>query len=173
MPSLDALAGWESAVLASVRGASGTIDERDRQITLSGLYAEYPAILRSYLDGPPDDPGGIEALKRAVFIVWVSTIEPSPDTGISEIPEGLARDVMQALDDRLRTGMLDEEFLLMLAWYRSILPAAFELYGADASTASATSEVGYGDWRHRFVSTQFSNRGQLGMYWKSLLSRAA
>ena len=42
--SLEALANWESAVLASIRGATGTIEERDAQITRSGMYAEYPAI---------------------------------------------------------------------------------------------------------------------------------
>ena len=59
----------------------------------------------------------------------------------------------------------------MLAWYRSILPAAFELYGADVSTTEATSGVRHDEWRHRFDSAQFSNRGQLGTYWRSLLER--
>ena len=65
MPSLDAISGWESAVLASVRGATGTIEDRDRQITRAGLYAEYPAIVRSYLELVPDERDGVEALKRA------------------------------------------------------------------------------------------------------------
>jgi hypothetical protein len=171
MPSLDALAGWESAVLASLRGATGTIEERDRQITRAGLYAEYPAIVRSYTDHFADEQAALEALKRAVFIVWVSTVEPSPNTGIAEIPEPLAREVMQAVDQKTRTGGVDDEFTLMLAWYRSILPAAFELYGDDVSTAVATSGVRHDDWRHRFLPAQFSNRGQLGTYWKSLLER--
>lgn len=173
MPSLDALAGWEAAVLASLRGAKGTIEERDRQITRAGLYAEYPAIVRSYLDLLADDRAAPEALKRAVFIVWLSTIEPSPYSGVSEIPEGLAREIMQELDDRARTGVLDDEFGLMLAWYRSILPAAFELYGADESTAAATSGVPHDGWRRSFVPEQFTNRGQLGTYWQSLLARPA
>ena len=104
MPSLDAIAGWESAVLASLRGAKGTLEERDRQITRAGLYAEYPAIVRSYLDLVPDERDGVEALKRAVFIVWLGTIEPSPDSGIAEIPERTAREVMQALEDRVESG---------------------------------------------------------------------
>jgi hypothetical protein len=171
MPSLEALAGWESAVLASVRGATGTIEERDRQITRSGMYAEYPVIVRCYLDLLADERASVEALKRAVFIVWLSTIEPSPYTGISEIPEGTAREVMQALDHRVRMGVLDDEFVLMLAWYQSILPAAFDLYGANPSMA--TSAVRHDDWRQRFVAQQFTDRGQLGSYWRSLLGRVA
>jgi len=50
MLSLTALAGWEMAVLGSIRGASGGIEERDAQITRSGIYAEYPAIFTGYLD---------------------------------------------------------------------------------------------------------------------------
>lgn len=171
MPSLDAIAGWESAVLASLRGAAGTIEERDRQITRAGLYAEYPTIVRSYLDLLADERAALEALKRAVFIVWLSIIEPAPDTGIAEIPERVAREVMHAIDQRTRTSGLDDEFTLMLAWYRSILPAAFELYGADVSTTAATSGVRPDDWRHRFVPAQFTNRGQLGAYWRALLDR--
>jgi hypothetical protein len=173
MPSLDALAGWESAVLASLRGAKGTIEERDRQVTRAGLYAEYPAIVRSYLELLADDRSSAEALKRAVFIVWFSTVEPSPNSGISEIPEGLAREVMQQLDARARTSGLDDEFVSMLAWYRSILPAAFDLYGADEPTSAATSGVSHDDWRDRFAPAQFNNRGQLGTYWQSLLARGA
>lgn len=172
MPSLDALAGWESAVLASLRGANGTIEERDRQITRAGLYAEYPTIVRSYLDLLADDSAANEALKRAVFIVWLSTVEPSPNTGVAEIPERLAREVMDAVDHQARTSGVDDEFTLMLAWYRSILRAAFELYGAEVSTTAATSGVHHEEWRHRFVPAQFNNRGQLGSYWRSLLERA-
>jgi hypothetical protein len=39
--SLTSLAGWEEAVLASVAGATGSVDERDSQIERSGL--ERPA----------------------------------------------------------------------------------------------------------------------------------
>ena len=50
MPSLEALAGWEDAILASLRGTTGTLEERDSQVRRSGLYAEYPAVLSGYLD---------------------------------------------------------------------------------------------------------------------------
>jgi hypothetical protein len=173
MPSLNALAGWEAAVLASLSGTTGTLDEKDRQITRSGLYAEYPAVLRSYLDLLRDDDAALEALKRAVILVWLSTVEPSPYTGIAELPERDAREAMQALEDRARFGALDEELVRMLAWYQGILPAAFELHGANTYAARAIVGTPHDAWRGRFVRTQFTNRGQLGTYWQSVLDSTA
>ena len=50
MLSLAALANWEMSVLASIAGATGTLEERDAQITRSGMYAEYPAIFAGYFE---------------------------------------------------------------------------------------------------------------------------
>ena len=65
MLGLASLSGWEDAVLASVRGASGTPDERDAQIERSGLYGEYPAIVSAYVEHFADADSALEALKRA------------------------------------------------------------------------------------------------------------
>jgi hypothetical protein len=173
MPSLDALAGWEAAVTASLRGATGTIEERDRQITLSGLYAEYPAILRSYLDLVDDERSGLEALKRAVFIVWFGAIEPSPFSGISELPARYVRETMDALESRLRDDALDDELAAMLAWYQGVMPAVFELHGVTALVGRAILGVAHDGWRGRFTPSRFVDRGQLGTYWQSLIVHGA
>ncbi|MDB4898588.1 MAG: hypothetical protein JWN53_396, partial [Gemmatimonadetes bacterium] len=70
MLSLSSLAGWEEAVLASIRGTSGNAEERDRQIERSGMYGEYPAIVRAYIELFDDEASRLEATKRAVFLVW-------------------------------------------------------------------------------------------------------
>ena len=70
MLGLSTLAGWEEAVLASVRGASGTPDERDAQIERSGLYGEYPAIVSGYIEHFSVAESALEALRRAYFLVW-------------------------------------------------------------------------------------------------------
>ena len=56
MLSLASLAGWEDAVLASLRGATGTLEERDRQIERSGLFGEYPAILGTSISSTIPSP---------------------------------------------------------------------------------------------------------------------
>src|SRR3954470_15442868 len=99
--TLEAIAGWEAAVLASIRGASGTPDERDAQITRSGIYGEYPAIVGAYielLELADNEATRLEALKRAVFLVWHSFVVPSVESGISELAETAVRSVMRDLD---------------------------------------------------------------------------
>lgn len=167
MPSLVAIAGWEEAILASLRGASGTIDERDAQVRRSGLYAEYPAILASYIDLLGGDTEA-EALKRAVFLVWISAVEPPPISGIAELPERYVRETMNVLEHNARENLLDDEFKMMLAWYQSIFPMPFEIFGADRYAFEATRDVAPDAWRGRFNPAQFENRGQLGHYWRSV-----
>jgi hypothetical protein len=171
MPSLIAIAGWEEAILASLNGTTGTIEERDEQVRRSGLYAEYPAILRSYLDHLSRESRP-EALKRAVFLVWLSTIELPPYSGLAELPERYAREAMLALEVDARGKQLDDEFLAMLAWYQSILSLPFELFGANRDMPAATRDVAPDAWR-QFDAAQFRNRGQLGHYWRSVLGSSA
>src|SRR5262245_27641449 len=102
MPSLIALAGWEESILASLAGATGTIEEKDAQLRRSGLYAEYPAIVRSYLDRCSVESDRLEALKRIVFLVWISAVEPPPLSGISELPDSYVREVMLELVTAVR-----------------------------------------------------------------------
>ena len=72
--SLSSLAGWEEAVLASISAASGSAEERYRQIERSGMYGEYPAIVSGYVELFDDEESSLEALKRAVFLVWRSAM---------------------------------------------------------------------------------------------------
>ena len=81
MLSLSSLAGWEDAVLASIAGARGSLEERDRQIERSGVYGEYPAIVRAYAERFADPESAGEAVKRAVFLVWRGAMELPVHTG--------------------------------------------------------------------------------------------
>ena len=89
--SLTSLAGWEEAVLTSIAGAQGTIEERDRQIERSGMYGEYPAIVRAYeeLFTNPESAG--EAIKRASFLVWRGAVGLPAVSGIAPLPDGTVR----------------------------------------------------------------------------------
>lgn len=171
MLSLTAIANWELAVLASIAGATGTIEERDAQITRSGLYAEYPAIFAAYhelvLDG--EDVEALEALKRALFIAWYSFHAPPTVSGIAELPESAIRRLLEALDDAIAAGRVDHELRSMLAWYDRQFGYVFEHFGpvralpdfiagADAQQIEAL----------RAEATRHGGRGQLGRYWASL-----
>jgi hypothetical protein len=169
MPTLMALAGWEEAILASLKGTTGSIEEKDAQVRLSGLYAEYPTVLRCYLDHLADESTRAEALKRAIFLIWISSVEPPPFSGIAELPESDTRAAMHALEAEARQGRLDAEFTRMLAWYHSILALPFELLGADHFVPEALRDVAPDAWRDEFQAAQFEGRGQLGHYWRAML----
>ena len=169
--SLSAIAHWESAVLASIRGAQGTPDERDAQITRSGMYAEYPAIIAAYFELfelAGDSAVRLEALKRAVFLVWYSFLVPSVDSGISELSETLVRDMMRGLDQYLAAGNGDDELRYMLAWYRDTFEYPFEYFGSVRELDPFIRDIAGAD-APRIVARQARpDRGQLGTYWSAL-----
>ena len=86
MLSLTSLAGWEEAVLASLRGASGTLEERDRQIERSGLFGEYPAIVNAYVELFADADSATKDLKRAVFWCGARPWRPRPPPELPRCP---------------------------------------------------------------------------------------
>jgi hypothetical protein len=169
--SLAALANWETAVLSSIRGATGSIEEKDAQITRSGMYAEYPAIFSTYLDllRSADDPATrLEALKRSVFLAWYSVNALPVVSGIAELPETDVREVMRELDSAMAGGRVDEELRRMLRWYRDTFGYPFEHFGpvrhlSDFLDEEAGLNAGAADVPK---SDSFHGRGQMGEYWR-------
>jgi hypothetical protein len=170
MLSLTALANWEMAVLASIGGATGTVEQRDVQITRSGMYAEYPAIFAAYLDLvlAGDDVEALEALKRAVFIAWYGFHAPPTSSGIAELPESTIRRLLEALDDAIARGRSDDELRVMLAWYDREFGYVFEHFGPVRALPRFIAGV---EPRQidalRSSVERCSGRGQLGRYWAS------
>jgi hypothetical protein len=166
---LSSLAGWEEAVLASIRGARGTPEERDRQIERSGLYGEYPAIVRGYLELFGVEEAAVEASKRALFLVWRGAMAPPSDTGIAPLPDGVSREVIGELDARARRGAADDELAWMLAWYAGESRFVFDVYGATSALFDLAASLPIDAWRsRRITAASMQQRGQLGHYWLSL-----
>ena len=136
MLGLSSLSGWEEAVLASVVGATGTLEERDAQIERSGLYGEYPAIVSAYIEHFSDADSTLEALKRAYFLVWRGAMAPPAESGIASLPDGTIRVVIDELDAWARRGATDAELRWMLGHYHAVGPSVLELYGASAAADS-------------------------------------
>ena len=172
MLSLTSLAGWEDAVLASIAGASGSIEERDRQIERSGVYGEYPAIVRAYEALFADAEQSREALKRAVFLVWQGAMELPANTGIAPLPEGTMRGVIEALNVHARRDEIDDEQQWMLAWYHAKSPYLLELYGATPALVEI-AEGAHAAWRKAGITQPgMALRGQMGRYWSKLATGA-
>ncbi len=173
MLSLRSLAGWEEAVLASVNGAGGSVEERDRQIERSGLYGEYPAIVNAYIELFSVDDSAGEAIKRALFLVWRSAVEAPVLTGVPPLPEGTFRAVIAAVDSRARRSTSDDELRWMLAWYAHAARPLFELYGATPGLLRYCDAVPSDAWRAaRIVPGEMAQRGQMGRYWAALAAGA-
>jgi hypothetical protein len=171
--SLSSLAGWEEAVLASLRGASGPIDERDRQIERSGLYGEYPAIVRAYMELFTDPDSSLEATKRALFLVWRGAMALPAETGIADLPDGTSRAVIAELDARVGRGGVDAELGWMLAWYCWQGRHLFELYGGTARLLALAEDAAPDAWRSAGITpATMAGRGQLGTYWAALAADA-
>lgn len=169
MLSLLSLAGWEDAVLASLRGTSGVPEERDRQLERSGLYGEYPAVVRAYVELFSHAESAGEAMKRAVLLVWRGAMAPPIETGIAALPEGTSRTVVGELDARIRRGASDDELAWMLAWYHAQGGHVFELFGATPRLAEFAEQTPHDAWRSAGITpASMGRRGQLGHYWTSL-----
>lgn len=172
MLSLSSIAGWEEAVLASISAATGTAEERYRQIERSGMYGEYPAILSAYVELFDDEESALEALKRAVFLVWRSAMFSPDVTGIAALPDSTSRAVMERLDEAIRSDWADDELAWMFAWYRESGEFALELLGATPRALRWQSDVAPDAWRRILITPHdMRKRGQLGLYWMALVAR--
>jgi len=168
--SLDALANWEAAVLARISAATGTPDERDAQITRSGLYAEYPAIIRAYMEmHGPESEASLEVTKRTLFLVWHSFKVLPVESGISEIAESTVRHVFARLEDTIASEEADDELRWMLVWYHDTFPEPFDTFGPVRSLDAFIRDVSTAEALDNLRAYDVSGRGQLGMYWSSLL----
>ena len=173
MLSLTSLAGWEDAVLASIGGAQGTLEERDRQIERSGMYGEYPAIVRAYQELFADPASAGEAIKRATFLVWRGAMESPANTGIAQLPDGTVRSVMDELAARVRRQESDGEQAWMLAWYHALTPLLLELYGATPELLRAAESLDREAWRSAQITLAgMAQRGQMGRYWSAMTTGA-
>jgi hypothetical protein len=170
MLGLSTLAGWEDAVLASIRGAAGTPDERDAQIERSGLYGEYPAIVNAYIEHFSDPDTALEALKRSYFLVWRSAMATPSESGIASLPDGTIRNVIDELDAWARRDAPDAELRWMLGHYHAVGPSVLELYGASPRLVGLAAEAGSEAWRAADTASM-AGRGQLGHYWIALRER--
>ncbi|HUF29440.1 MAG TPA: hypothetical protein VMM77_02165 [Gemmatimonadaceae bacterium] len=169
MITLRDLAAWESRVASIVAQVSGTLEERDRALERAGLYAEYPAILSGYLALLDDESSAPEALKRAVFLVWYSGVEPPVISGIAELPEIEARAALDALDAVCRADQTDEELRWMLAWYHEVADYAILRVPGLLAVQAVIDEGDSSAWQRAALSReQMEGRGLLGRYWLSL-----
>jgi hypothetical protein len=87
--SLDGLAQREMKVLARAGAIAGTVEDKERRLRADGAFAESAAIHAAYVELADAPTPSLEALKRAVFLGWYQTAEPSCFTGIDGLDEAV------------------------------------------------------------------------------------
>lgn len=171
MMTLGALGAWEDRLLRELGRSRGTLEDRDGELTRSGLYAEYAALFGGYVDlaqaaDRPEDR--VEALKRAVFLAWYEGAEPAPLSGLAELPELAVRRTLALLEERCRRGGLDRELAWMLPWYHAIAEhSLLRMPGLRCLEASLLA-LDPAAWERERRPDALLGRGAMGRYWASL-----
>jgi hypothetical protein len=190
--TLEELTDLENAWIGKLPKGSPEDERDDGQET--GVYAAWGKIFELYVIEARK--GEMEALKRALFLYWYSCSEPNELSGIPVLDKTLVKETLQIVNDTARRGELDTEFEWMLPYYydttdwyidqfrglrrlkkvskanRAIYmpnwdqPACYESL-SEPKEASAR-KVDLDPWEELCLRSSFSDRGQMGHYWKSI-----
>lgn len=168
--NLDALNLAEQQILSQVERVTGLMEEKREQLQRSGVFREYGKIYEAYIELIESESEGLEALKRAAFLIWYEQAEPSCFTGIFGLPEDAIRKVFESLERRIEVGGLDSELKWMLPFYNTVAEWVFAKY-ADLPRLQgflATAEPHL--WQEADLKAEdFVARGQMGDYWRSII----
>jgi len=172
--NIDALSLAEHQLLSRVERVTGLMEEKHEQLQQSGVYEEYGKIYEAYIELLGSDSEGLEALKRATFLMWYEQAEPSCFSGVSGLPEKANRKILEALERRTEAGNLDFELKWMLPYYNMIADWVFSRYAVLPHMQSFLAQADSGLWERAGVKAEdFINRGQMGEYWLSIIKSNA
>ena len=168
--NIDALNLAEQQLLSRVERVTGLMEEKDAQLRQNGVYEAYGKIYEAYVELLESESEGLEALKRAVFLMWYEQAEPSCFTGVSGLSERASRKIFEALERRIEAGNLDFELNWMLPYYNVNAEWVFSKYTDLPHLQSflALPDSGLSQ-RAGMKAEDFMNRGQMGEYWLSII----
>src|SRR5690606_8650401 len=172
MITLRELSSWERRIGEIVRRQTGSLEEREQALVLQGVYAEYGAVFRSYVQLISEDDSGLEALKRATFLVWYDAVEPACLTGIGELPETDVRLTLESLDRRCRASPVDAELQFMIPFDVSVAPFGIARVPGMANVEALAGSVREPAKHLPRDARDFQGRGLMGEYWSALIDRA-
>ncbi len=139
------------------------------------LYDDYKSIHNEYLnvlEDSDDETVKLEALKRLIFLNGYSALEPNYLTGIEELDDKTIFNAYEILNAYIKDGKLDQEFKWMLSYYSSWDFLIFhysedKLYELTAFVKSVNTSIRCHPSKELRMKAM-NNRGQMGIYWKSL-----
>jgi len=161
--TLEDLAAWEERLMAAIP-EHGFFEERIPAVLEARLPEQWQEIVEGYAALIDDPVQGVEALRRAVFLVWYCFNEPMALTGIGELPADVRQQVLARVDRQLASGQRDEELQTMLRGYGPGLP--FDLH-PQFRALNAYLAVPAGRQGPDASLGPLAGRGALGKYWNS------
>ncbi len=109
----------------------------------------------------------LEALKRGLFLLWYSTLEPIWLTGIGELDKKSEERIIKILDGRLKSESADYELDWMLNYY-SHWDYIFERFSCFQNFQEKLKSEYKTKLPEELDRKAMEQRGQMGIYWNSL-----
>ncbi len=164
--SIEELSKKEDKLLSQMLN-KGHFDENDQFLSESEYYKEWQKIFNEYSELAIS--GNLEAMKRAVFLLWYQTCEPAPLSGLINLDTKYISLVLEYLNSLIKNGKVDHELSWMLPYYYMVAEWYLPDSG-DYSNIKEFSSINQDYWESQKDKSEFNNRGQLGDYWRSISS---
>lgn len=166
--TISQIAEIENNLLRRVTESAGTIEEKVSQLSDEGIYEAYKQVHRQYANLADVND---EALKRALFIQWYVMASPGFITGIDDVDSRAERRVIDVLDKQVGQNMIDSELHAMVSYYCSEpWEYIFERFeNCDNLEKLLRHQLDYDAIIDRMRQSNLSNRGQMGVYWQSII----
>lgn len=173
---LQSLSDQENGLLKIVHSVEGSMEDMEQELKKAGVFATYSLIHSEYLNLVGDNSSleiKTEALKRGIFLNWYSVTEPICFTGLGDLNTKSVIGFYQLLENTLSNGILDDEFLWMLAYYSNwdyaILEMATDKMQKLASFVKSAARKSDDPLPNNLSIHHMEDRGLMGDYWRSVI----
>lgn len=163
--NIEELANKELELYSKLLLFEGTLEIKKQQIQEFGIFEAYRDIFNQYSKLIKTN---IEALKRGLFLMWYSKLEPSCYTGIEGICKKSEENIIKTLNRHLKSNISDFELNWMISYYSNWDYFFEEFKDYDAFQNKLKVEV---ELPATIDLNKMEKRGQMGIYWNSIFNR--
>jgi hypothetical protein len=140
------------------------VRDRETLYEQTGVYVAWRDIFQQYV--ALARAGDLEALKRALYLVWAERSIARLITGLKDLDQGMMQETLEMADKLAQDGRLDAELEWMLPYYYVVERSYLDRF-KNFDTLKRVSQEHPFLYRHRCPDVSFEHRGQMGDYWKA------
>jgi hypothetical protein len=163
---LDDLDKRENELLAMVGTLEGSIEERNILLQNLGVFEAYRRIHSHYAEIAYES---LEALKRGLFIQWYAMVEPSFCSGISDIEQEAGNSIISILNNQITQDGTDPELHCMVSYYAGWEGVFTRFHSNVGLSTLLSNKPNYDYILDQMKHFNLDHRGQMGLYWKSIV----